>query len=171
MQIINIHEHFAFRAVVSMVSMPATIDSDTCKYIMSVIDIFSRFLFLFPVQRKETSEVAEHLFDIYIEHSPPEILQSVQGPEFKAVGKTVCETLNMHIIKSSAYSPQMQGKDECSHRTHKEKINFDLINNSSDLNQVELLQQYQQLYRKSPHCSLGFVSPFELYFSRKLSKY
>lgn len=31
--------------LVSMVSMPATIDGDTYKYIMSVIDIFSRFLF------------------------------------------------------------------------------------------------------------------------------
>ena len=47
--------------LVSMVSMPATIDGDTYKYIMSVIDIFSRFLFLRPLQTKETSEVAELL--------------------------------------------------------------------------------------------------------------
>ena len=44
-----------------MASMPATIDGDTYKYIMSVIDIFSRFLFLRPLQTKETSQVAEHL--------------------------------------------------------------------------------------------------------------
>ena len=50
--------------LVSMVSMPATIDGDTYKYIMSVIDIFSRFLSLLPLQTKETSEVAEHLLDI-----------------------------------------------------------------------------------------------------------
>ena len=62
--------------LVSMVSMPVTIDGDTYKYIMSVIDIFSRFRFLRPLQTKETSEVAEHLLDIYIEHGPPEILQS-----------------------------------------------------------------------------------------------
>ena len=47
--------------LVSMVSMPVTIDGDTYKYIMSVIDIFSRFLFLRPLQTKETREVAEHL--------------------------------------------------------------------------------------------------------------
>ena len=46
--------------------------------------------------------MAEHLLDIYIEHGPPEILQSDQGPEFKGVVKTVCETLNVRIIKSSA---------------------------------------------------------------------
>ena len=57
------------------------------KYIMSVIDIFSRFLFLRPLQTKETSEVAEHFLDIYMEHGPQEILQSDQCPEFKAVVK------------------------------------------------------------------------------------
>ena len=51
------------RHQVDLVSMPATIDGDTFKYIMSVIDIFSRFLFLRPLQTKETSEVAEHLSD------------------------------------------------------------------------------------------------------------
>ena len=45
--------------LVSMASMPAPIDGDTYKYIMSVIDIFSRFLFLRPLQTKETSEVAK----------------------------------------------------------------------------------------------------------------
>ena len=44
--------------LVSMVSMPVMIDGDTYKYIMSVIDIFSRFRFLRPLQTKETSEVA-----------------------------------------------------------------------------------------------------------------
>ena len=116
--------------LVSMVSMPATMDGDTYKYIMSVINIFSRFFFLRPLQTKETSEVVEHLLDIYIEHGPPEILQSDQGPEFKGVVKTVCETLNFCIIKSSACSPQTQGKDERSHRTWKEKIKFDLNNNN-----------------------------------------
>ena len=156
---------------VSMISIPATVDGDTYKYIMSVIDIFSRFLFLRPLQTKETSEVAEHLLDIYIEHGPPEILQSDQGPEFKGVVKTVCETLNVRIIKSSAYSPQTRGKDERSHRTWKEKIKFDLINNNGDLNWVEYLQQYQQLYNESPHRSLGQLSPFEVYFGRKPNRH
>ena len=78
---------------------------------MSVIVIFSRFFFLRPLQTKETSEVTEHLLDIYMKHGPPEILQGVQGPEFKGVVhvRTVYETLNVHIIESSAYNPWTQG--------------------------------------------------------------
>ena len=158
--------------LVSMAGMPATIDGNTYKYIMCIIDIFSRFLFLRPFQTKETSEVAEHLLDICIEHGPPEILQSDQGPEFKGVVRTVCEMLNVRTIKSSAYSPQTKGKDECSHRTWKEKMKFDLINNNNgDLNWVEYLQQYQQLYNESPHRSLGFLSLLEVYFGRKPNRY
>ena len=108
-------------SMASMPSMPATIDGDTYKYIMSVIDIFSRFVFLRPLQTKESSEVAENLLDIYNEHGPPEILQSDRGTEFKGVVKAICEALNVRIIKSAAYSPQTQGKDERSHRTWKEK--------------------------------------------------
>ena len=154
--------------LVSMVSMPAAIDGNTYD-ILSVIDIFSRFLFLRPLQTKQASEVEEHLLDIYIEHGPPEILQSDQGPEFKGAVKPVCETLNVRIIKSSAYSPQTQGKDKRSHRTWKEKIKFDLIN--GDLNWVEYLQQYQQLFNESPHRSLGQLSPFEVYFGSKPNRH
>ncbi len=152
--------------LVNMASMPAAIDGDKYKYIMSVIDIFSRFEFLRPLQTKESSEVAEHLLDIYNEHGPPEILQSDQGTEFKGVVKVICEALNVRIINSAAYSPQTQGKDERSHRTWKEKIKFDIINCDNDLNWVENLPEYQKLYNESPHSSLGFLTPFEVYFGR-----
>ena len=49
------------RHQVDLVSMVSMLDGDTYKYIVSVIDIFSRFLFLRPLQTKETREVAEHL--------------------------------------------------------------------------------------------------------------
>ena len=59
--------------------MPATTDGNNYKYIMSVIDMFSWFVFLRPLQLTESAEVVEHLLDIYNEHGPPDILQSDQG--------------------------------------------------------------------------------------------
>ena len=59
--------------------MPATTDGDNYKYIMSVIDMFSWFVFLRPLQLTESAEVVEDLLDIYNEHGPPDILQSDQG--------------------------------------------------------------------------------------------
>ena len=60
-----------------MVSLPGNIDG-TYKYMMSVIDIFSSFLFLRPLQTKESSEVAEHLLDIYMEHGPQKFCKAIK---------------------------------------------------------------------------------------------
>ena len=68
-----------------MQSMPVTVGGVTYKYIMSVIDTFSRFVFLRPLKSKESAEVAENLRSIYNEHGPPEILQSDQGTDSKVL--------------------------------------------------------------------------------------
>ena len=113
--------------LVNMASMPATIDGDTYKYIMSVIDIFSRFVFLRSLQTKESSEVADNLLDIYNEHGPPEILQSDQGREFKGLVKAICEALNVRIINSAAYSPQTQGKTSARTEPGRKKSSLTLL--------------------------------------------
>ena len=48
--------------LVNEMSMPVTVDEVTYKYIMSVIGIFSRFVFRRPLKSKESAEVAENLF-------------------------------------------------------------------------------------------------------------
>ena len=94
-------------------------------------------------------------------------LQNDQDTEFKDLVKTVCETLNARIIKSSAYSPQTQENDKRSHRTWNEKTRFDLLNCDKELNWLESPAVYQQLYDESPHSSLGMATPFEVYFGRE----
>ena len=49
-----------------MASMPATIDGDTFRYIMSRIGIFSRLPFSLPLETKETSEVEEFSFAFHM---------------------------------------------------------------------------------------------------------
>ena len=46
-----------------------------------------------------------------------------------------------------------------------EKVKFDIVS-GDDLNWVEYLSEYQKLYNESPHSSLGFLTPFEVYFGR-----
>ena len=49
-----------------MASMPATIDGETYKYIMCVIDIFSRLPFSLLLETKEKSEVEEFSFAFHM---------------------------------------------------------------------------------------------------------
>ena len=141
-------------------------------FILSVIDIFSRFLWLRPIENKDSEIIARALVDIYNVFGPPAILQSDQGPEFKGTVKLVCAALKVKIIYSSAYSPQTQGKDERSHRTWKEKIRFDISRccQNEELNWVTSLPLYQKIYNDSPHRSLGMMSPFQVFFCRKSNR-
>lgn len=52
-------------------------------YVLTVIDIFSRFVWLCPLKSKSSKEVAKELESIYVEHGAPHIIQSDQGGEFK----------------------------------------------------------------------------------------
>lgn len=48
----------------------------TYKYILSFKDIFSRYLWLRPLERKSSKHVAKTLTPIFNEHGPPDRLQS-----------------------------------------------------------------------------------------------
>ena len=56
----------------------------TCyKYVLSVLDIFSRFLFLYPLESKKAEPVMDHLTDVFLKFGYPKSVQSDQGNEFK----------------------------------------------------------------------------------------
>ena len=51
--------------LVSMEHMPCTVGETTYKHVLSVIDVFSRFLILRPVASKSVAEVADILMGIF----------------------------------------------------------------------------------------------------------
>ena len=58
-------------------------------YILSIIDAFSRFHWLIPLLRKFPGHIKPHLEKRFIEHGPPNRLQSDRGKEFKKEVKEV----------------------------------------------------------------------------------
>ena len=56
------------------------------RYILSVLDVFSRFVFLIPLKNKESSEVAQYL-SIFNVFGKPKLLQTDGGSEF--IGENV----------------------------------------------------------------------------------
>ena len=51
--------------------------------ILNVIDVFSRYIFLKPLQSKESLEVASHLWEIFLSVGIPNVIQCDHGSEFK----------------------------------------------------------------------------------------
>jgi hypothetical protein len=53
------------------------------KYVLCVLDVFSRYLWLRPLETKSSKEISALLKEIYMTTGPPKVLQSDQGGEFK----------------------------------------------------------------------------------------
>ena len=96
--------------LVSMEDSPISVGFKTYKYILVVLDIFSRFVFLRVLQSKHSAEVASELLQIFTDAGPPHRLQSDQGNEFKGVVKELMAAMKVNIIYSRPYHPQSQGK-------------------------------------------------------------
>ncbi|CAG2222742.1 unnamed protein product [Mytilus edulis] len=137
-------------------------DDVSYKYILSTMDVFTRFVWLRPLSDKSSEKVAAKLREIYSEFGNPKILQSDQGSEFKGVVTRLCKDMNIKLIYSSSYHPQSQGKIERSHGTWKDKIRFDLINSKFGgiCDWVTNLPSLQSIYNNAIHSSLG-ISPYE----------
>ena len=69
---------------------PVTKNGKTYHYILTVQDIFSRYLWLRPLTKKTSHQVARKLSKLYSEVGPPRVIQSDNGGEFK---KSCRETL------------------------------------------------------------------------------
>lgn len=80
------------------------------KYILSVVDVFSRFVCLKALECNTTQQVAKALKDIFSEHGFPAIVQSDNGLEFMGDVQSLLKKKNVKIVKGRPYHPQTQGK-------------------------------------------------------------
>ena len=136
----------------------------TYKYILSVLDVFSRFLWLRAIPSKSSKYVARELSKIYVNEGYPDIIQCDNGLEFHGEVNRFCEKKGIKIIRSSARHPQSQGKVEASHKVWKRKIRFDYSQNGVT-NWAKRLNSYAKIRNEEYHTSIG-ATPFEVYFGR-----
>ena len=161
--------------LVDFSKMQSVLESgETYKYVLSVLDVFSRFLILRPLAAKESVLVAKELANIFSAIGKPSIIQCDRGTEFMGEVTRYCERKKIRMIRSSPYYPQSQGKIERSHGTWKRKLLSDTLRAErcgEDLCWAENLVVYQDLYNSAPHKSLGNVSPHEVFFGRKMTMF
>ena len=163
----KIHEQHQID-LINLSNMKVSHKGKSYRYILSLMDIFSRFHWLAPLERKLSSEVKRKLCKIYMEHGVPDRIQSDNGGEFKKDVKRYCIDNKIKTILCGPYHPQAQGKVERSHKVLRRKIYYDLVRQkNTGVNWVENLRCYQRCLNNNKREELGWKSAFEVYYGRK----
>ena len=103
------------------VHMPQS--SNGKKYILTIIDSFSRFLFCYPTVRDRAIDAAQGLVHFMTEYEIPKVISSDRGTHFvNAILEDLCEKLEITHNIHTAWRPQSSGNIERAHRTLKNGI-------------------------------------------------
>ena len=84
---------------------PVELGGKSYRYILSVMDVFSRYLWLVPLPTKSSRDIARELKKICERDGPPDRLQSDQGLEFHGRVENIFETYKIRRIRSRPYHP------------------------------------------------------------------
>jgi len=133
------------------------------KYLLGIVDSFSKFVALVPLRSLHSEEITSALFEKWISiFGPPKILHSDQGPNLNSrTVKELCDYFNITKTKTAPYHPQSNGICERLFRTVKNMMFCGWMQNSS--NWPEQVPMIEMALRGTYSSSIG-CSPFEIIF-------
>ena len=136
-------------------------------YILVIIDIFSKFIYLYPIKDKTTISVRNVLQRIFLSGDIPMKLGSDRGPEF--TGKELEPLLKhfgVNLIIGKPYSPQTQGFVENKNKQIKQSIAMYISKYKVDA-YYDMLDSIAFAINNLKH-SVTKLSPMEVHRGRKL---
>ena len=145
---------------------PHPINSAGHKFLLTVVDHFSKWAEAFPIRNQEASTIAKLLVDrVFCYFGMPIQILSDRGKNFESeLFAELCRCLGIEKIKTTIYKPSTNGVVERFHRTLNSmigKIIPDIHRNWHDL-----IPQILAAYRASEHSATGY-SPNKLILGRE----
>lgn len=135
------------------------------KYIVVIIDIFSKFIYLYPLQNKRAESVSMALRKIFLSGDIPHIIGMDNGSEFNSL-ESICLEFNVKYVRSQAYRPQTQGFVENKNRQIKAYIA--LHNNKYKTNKwYDILDSVAFSINNTEH-SVTKLTPMEVHRGRNV---
>ncbi|GFO15100.1 gypsy retrotransposon integrase-like protein 1 [Plakobranchus ocellatus] len=151
------------RLMIDFVS-PLPLSSDRYVYLLTLVDVSTRWAEAVPLRRITAKDVAEALFSIFVRLGFPMEIQSDRGQQF--MSKLLAKFNRLCNIKhfvSTPYHPQTNGIVERFHSTLKSMIRK--LSHESPAEWNRFVSAALFAYRNQVHSSTGF-SPFSLLFGR-----
>ena len=86
--------------LIDMLNQKVGYEGKCYQYVLSLLNVFSRFQWLVPLERKTAHSVKVELKKIYDVHGIPDLLQSNNGKELKPSVKRYCQKIKIQMKKS-----------------------------------------------------------------------
>lgn len=135
------------------------------KYILVIIDIFTKFIYLYPLKKKEGIDVASILSRVFLSGDIPDTLQSDNGSEFRnATVHGLCQEFKIKQLFSESYSPQTQGFVENKNKQIKQVLNTFFIKYDT-MQWFDILDRVAYSINNSKHFVTGYT-PLQLHRGR-----
>ena len=146
-------------------SGPFPITASGHRYILGVIDNFSKFCSLIPLKNAEAKTVCHALYSQWITvFGAPVEIKSDNGSSFRnRIKEELCELLGIKEIYSPPYYPQGNGLVERLFRTAKKLINASVVSNRKEWD--DALPTVNMALRNSISQTTKFA-PFEVVFGK-----
>jgi hypothetical protein len=144
---------------------PLPVTDRGMKYILVVMDFFSKWPEVFALEDQQADSIVKCLLEVISRHGAMKILLSDQGSNFESQKvKDLCELYGIDKRRTSPYHPMCDGMVERFNRTLLSMLSMYVDQNHHDWD--KWLSQVVFAYRTSVHSTTG-VSPFEIIHGRK----
>ena len=144
---------------------PLKTTSEGNRYILSVIDYYTKYAEAEPLPNQEAKTVVKALEQIFSRHGMPSVLLTDQGRNFEShLFQSMCSLFNIDKRRTTPYHPQSDGLCERFNGILKVLLRMK-VNKDRD-NWDVLLPSALLAHRVSKQESTG-VSPFELLYGRE----
>ena len=135
------------------------------RYILTLIDYFTKYREAIPLPSQEAETVARALEEIFARHGIPAVILTDQGSNFESkIIKSICSLFGIEKRRTTPYHPQTDGLCERSNGTLKSLLRK-RVNRDRD-NWDEQIAAALLAYRSSIQASTG-LSPFEMLYGRE----
>lgn len=139
-------------------------------WILTVIDVYSKFALSYPVKSKSAKDVSEFLEDLIYTYGPPNIIQSDNGKEFKnSLIVELAKRFNIKLINGRPRYPQSQGQVERFNQTLTRYLAKHLASDNGDSLRkpwLRILKRVMYDYNVVVHTATK-KAPFELIYGRR----
>ncbi|PSC70867.1 Transposon Ty3-I Gag-Pol poly [Micractinium conductrix] len=159
-----VHPIVAIMTLMHLAADLIDLGAERYRYVLVVIDVFSRYCWLYPLASKTTIGVARHLYFQFMRTQVPAKLQTDNGLEFcgKEV-KELCELFNVRHAKSMPGHPETNGCVERKNRELKNKIRA-LLMACPLFDWAFHVLTVMQMVNNSPTSALGGMAPTKALF-------